>query len=386
MGDESERSRARRDGRRPPSRSAEAQGAPAFLGLVTSQPAAGKFFRACPIAPSGGETDGGAASYGPPGPPVLVYWLGGSASVGDRVVCRFVNYRWVASTNRRSTPTLASVGFALNINQPCFNPANPYAQIRAIPYVFLGVIDPSGRDILDPANHTNSYIIVSGPPGQYSAIIGTRDCRFQIETTAVPFTVTGQGGRINLDGPPVKAYCTGFVINYNVAGNFYTYANSSIVISGIANGSRSYGPVFYYLLGAACTVQGSDLFTVGGVSGKLTYGDGITVEASGNWSFCSGFTGSYSIKYPGSEDDFKKFGHYSWGFSESEAGPGDCAECAAGFAGSQPPTYGLGPQATPMAASSAVPAATGAERPDEVDSEMVVARYQEDVSWTQGAG
>jgi len=75
-------------------------GSPGFVGKVTSTGAnlaVGKFFLATPTTILGAEVDGGAGTLAGGTGPIAVYALGPVApAAGDYLVCRRVDYRWVA--------------------------------------------------------------------------------------------------------------------------------------------------------------------------------------------------------------------------------------------------------------------------------------------------
>jgi hypothetical protein len=85
-------------------------GAPAFLGkVVTATPAAGKYFLARLVAVGGVESEGSAGTLTDSADALVpVYLLGtAAAATGDHLVCKFVNYRWVAE---RGSPGGGGVG------------------------------------------------------------------------------------------------------------------------------------------------------------------------------------------------------------------------------------------------------------------------------------
>jgi hypothetical protein len=101
MDDDLWRLRLRRDGFRIPDPWNAAGGSPAFLGKVTSTGTnlgVNKFFLANPVDATGAETESGAGTLTANASisiPVLA--IGPTApATGDFVVCRHVNYRWVA--------------------------------------------------------------------------------------------------------------------------------------------------------------------------------------------------------------------------------------------------------------------------------------------------
>jgi hypothetical protein len=95
-------------------------GAPAFIGkVITAAPAVGKYFLANLIAIAGNEVEGGGASFAETtGQPVPVYLLGPAVPVtGDYLVCKFVDYRWVAE---RGTAGSGGGGGGVGVIPNCF--------------------------------------------------------------------------------------------------------------------------------------------------------------------------------------------------------------------------------------------------------------------------
>jgi hypothetical protein len=89
---------------RPPSRGDASGGTPAFLGKVTTAaPAVGKFLLVDPVLALGPEVEGGTPSFtvSVPGAGIAIYLLGPAVPVtGDYLVCKFVDYRWVAERGK----------------------------------------------------------------------------------------------------------------------------------------------------------------------------------------------------------------------------------------------------------------------------------------------
>lgn len=78
----------------------------AMVGKVVSAPSAiGKFFPVNPVAVTGAETVGGPGSFAVGSDQVQVYALGpGLPAVNDYLVCRFVDFRWVAEKGQPAAP------------------------------------------------------------------------------------------------------------------------------------------------------------------------------------------------------------------------------------------------------------------------------------------
>jgi len=105
-----------------PARGRSSGAAPAFLGKVVSVAAnlgVGKFFMASPATVTGPEAEGGAGAVADSTPKVPVYLLGpGVPATGDYLICRFVDYRWVAERGGGG----GAVGPPPIVLQSCFCP------------------------------------------------------------------------------------------------------------------------------------------------------------------------------------------------------------------------------------------------------------------------
>lgn len=100
MSDDLYRLRIDRSNSRPIDRGTTSSASPAFVGKVTSTGTnlgAGKFARVTPQMLLGDEVEAGAGTKADQPGSQLVYILGPSApATDDLLVCRFVDYRWVA--------------------------------------------------------------------------------------------------------------------------------------------------------------------------------------------------------------------------------------------------------------------------------------------------
>jgi hypothetical protein len=117
MYDDLEILRLRRSLPRPTPAPAGPGGSAAFVGVVTTaSPAVGTFCLVTPVVLIGGaEAEGGAATLeaDESAAAVPVYLLGPAApATGDALVCRFVDYRWVAE---RTTGTAGCAGASLRV-------------------------------------------------------------------------------------------------------------------------------------------------------------------------------------------------------------------------------------------------------------------------------
>jgi hypothetical protein len=112
------RLRLRRDGFLLPDAGSQTGGAPAFLGLVVSTGAnlgVGKFMLVNPVDVTGAEVESGAAGLTvDTSVTVLVDAIGPAApATGDYVVCRHVNFRWVADKQTVGGGGGGTVGFTV---------------------------------------------------------------------------------------------------------------------------------------------------------------------------------------------------------------------------------------------------------------------------------
>lgn len=120
MGDHDlRRGRVRRDGRREVFRLPGPGGSPAFVGkVVTASPAVGRYLLVNPVTVTGDETVGSLGAYSvDTSTTVPVYLVGTVApSTGHNLICRFVDYRWVAEFKgncRTTTYTAQTCGLGV---------------------------------------------------------------------------------------------------------------------------------------------------------------------------------------------------------------------------------------------------------------------------------
>jgi hypothetical protein len=118
------RLRLRNDAFRTPWPSLASGGSPAFVGKVTTaSPAVATFVLVNPVTVTGAEVEGGPGVLtADPDATIPVYLIGpGVPATGDDLVCRFVDYRWVAERVTGGTPDGGKVGVIPN----CFCTAIP---------------------------------------------------------------------------------------------------------------------------------------------------------------------------------------------------------------------------------------------------------------------
>lgn len=109
--DEFDLARARRLAVRPDTAVRPSSGSAAFVGTVTTTAAAGNYMAVTPLSVTGTESEGGTPVLTAGSGSVLVYNIGpATPTVGENLVCRMVDYRWVAERRGPSEPATPCSG------------------------------------------------------------------------------------------------------------------------------------------------------------------------------------------------------------------------------------------------------------------------------------
>ena len=230
MQDDLYRLRIERANSRRPARRHASGGAAAFVGKVTSTTGTpGTFVRVIPQGLTGSEVTNGAGTSTAGSGSQLVYLVGPSATVvGDLLVCRSVDYRWVAE---RMHTNGASGGGGIGTLPFCFCPDPPgtLAMVSTDPLCNFQMFQsctityqPTPAALLPLAIGANNYL--SYPDGFPDPVAGGAIFYYRLTCQFNQWLLS----RCYITSPYGSPYLDGILVTYNIGAPGNTCADDSL--------------------------------------------------------------------------------------------------------------------------------------------------------------